>query len=372
MLSKKILDQILEVASDAIIVVDSEQIIQYFNREAEKMFGYVTHEVLGQNLDILLPKSVRERHHILVKNFSIKKLPPQYMSNRPELFGLKKSGQEFPVEITISSTAVEEQVYSTAIVRDITKRKELELRLQTAVKELEEKNIQLQSINAVKDQFLGMAAHDLRNPVNRIKFSAELLMEQNSSAADAQKLIAMIFKTASSMLDLINDLLNINIIESGKIELKPVPVELKNFIQEICESEMPLAQKKQILVKYEIQEGLPLVKFDPNRIRQVLENLLSNAIKFSNANSQTLVKGYQKDSDIIIEVIDQGQGIRNEELEKLFNPFQQASTRPTAGETGTGLGLAIVKKIIELHQGKIWVESNLGKGSKFSFSLPLN
>jgi signal transduction histidine kinase len=185
------------------------------------------------------------------------------------------------------------------------------------------------------------------------------------------ELVTMIRNMSRSMMALLNDLLDIAAIESGKIELRLTPVSIVPYLAEIVSYHRLLAEHKKIRLVTKIANGLPMVLFDQERIQQVLNNLLSNAIKFSPTYTVVTLQASPVSGGVKFAVTDQGQGIRPEERDRLFRAFQRLSTKPTAGERSTGLGLNICKKIVELHGGMIGVESEVGRGSCFYFILPV-
>jgi len=175
-----------------------------------------------------------------------------------------------------------------------------------------------------------------------------------------------------TMLTLINDLLDIAAIEAGRLELQKKKVDIEQYLRETCESNSILAEAKKIRLVCAVEENLPPVLMDPNRINQVINNLITNAIKFSHPETQITVSAKKTDEGIVIAVTDQGQGIPASEIPKLFAAFSRTSVQATAGEKSTGLGLMIVKRLVEVHGGRVWVESVPGKGSTFALSLPLD
>lgn len=246
--------------------------------------------------------------------------------------------------------------------------------LNNLARELQKKNIQLDQLNQLKNQFLGMAAHDLRNPIGSIMmFSEFILDEQSDSISDELKQIIEIIKSSSSfMLHLLDELLDVVKIESGKLELKYEKTGLEDFLRKKIAVNAIIAQGKQIKIALNLPEPLPLLEFDPTKIEQVLNNLISNAIKFSFPQTTITISAFSTGNEVVVSVSDQGQGIRKEDLDKLFKPFSKLSSRGTAGEKSTGLGLSIAKRIIIGHLGRIWVESKVGEGTTFYFSLPAN
>ncbi|MGB0388639.1 MAG: sensor histidine kinase [Ardenticatenaceae bacterium] len=243
----------------------------------------------------------------------------------------------------------------------------------TMQRELAKKNAQLRQLNKQKNQFLGMAAHDLRNPLSGIMgFSEFLLQEPDLSSEEQQEFLQIIHQSSQFMLRLVNDLLSYSTVESGKLELRLEKTNLVAQIQRNVELNRVIAQQKGIQISFDHDQNLPAVLLDGPKIDQVLNNLISNAIKYSHPDTQIEVTLRQEDSQIVIAVQDQGQGIPADEVDKLFKPFQKTSVQSTAGEESTGLGLAIVKNIVQGHQGRIWVTSQVGKGSTFYISLPIH
>jgi PAS domain S-box-containing protein len=252
-----------------------------------------------------------------------------------------------------------------SIIHDITERK-------LAEEALQQSNDQLRELNNQKNEFLGMAAHDLRNPIAVIQNSSLILSRYSSeNLSEKQKeFLKKIYDTSKFMLELLNNLLDISKIESGKLELEMTKTNYPDFVKKNIEFNRFFATEKDISVDFVLPDDILLLDFDKNKIEQVLNNLISNAIKYSHSKTTIRIEVFKEKNFVVTRVIDQGQGIPENELPHIFKPFQKASTKPTAGEKSTGLGLAIVKKIVEGHQGEIGVESEVGKGSTFFFKLP--
>jgi len=276
------------------------------------------------------------------------------------------NGQVRDVEVYSGPLFMHGKQLLYSIIHDITERK-------LAEEALRQSNDRLQELNNQKNEFLGMAAHDLRNPIAVIQNSSSVLMRYSSeNLSEKQKeFLKKIYDTSKFMLELLNNLLDISKIESGKLELEITKTHYPDFIRKNTEFNKLFATEKGILIDLVLSDDIPLVDCDKNKIEQVLNNLLSNAIKYSHPNTTISIEVQMENNFVVTKVIDQGQGIPENELPHVFKPFQKASTKPTAGEKSTGLGLAIVKKIVEGHQGFIGVESEVGKGSTFYFKLPL-
>jgi len=186
------------------------------------------------------------------------------------------------------------------------------------------------------------------------------------------KFFSIIESSSEFMVRLIDDLLDISKIESGKLELNLQSTDLISLVKHNVELNSVLAEEKQIELLFSYDEHLPKIMIDAHKIEQVLNNLISNAIKFSYPQSTIEIHVTRSENNAVISVRDKGQGIPADELDKLFKPFEKSSVKGTEGEKSTGLGLIIVRKIVEGHQGEIWVESEVGKGATFYVSLPIN
>ena len=240
-------------------------------------------------------------------------------------------------------------------------------------RELTRKNIELERLNALKNKFLGMSAHDLRNPIGVIMGYSDYLLEntENKLSADQISMLETIQHSSEFMLHLLEDLLDITAIESGKLLLVLQKTDIQQLVRQNANLNGVLAAKKNIHFQVETFGTIPEIKIDVNKIEQVMNNLNSNAIKYSMPETNIQINIRVEDGFIIVAVKDQGQGIPHDEIEKLFKPFQQISVRATGGEKSTGLGLSIVRNIVMGHGGNIWAESKVGVGSTFFFSLPI-
>ena len=241
--------------------------------------------------------------------------------------------------------------------------------INVTTKELEEQNQLLKSLNEQKNEFRGIAAHDLRNPIGVILGFSELLEENIDD--EFKDYTGEITKMSSKMLSLLNDLLDISKIEAGKLDLKKDEIDYNAFVAQNIRMNELLAKSKGIKIVSDLEVRGLIVSIDEEKINQVLNNLIGNAIKYSYPGSTITVKVFKEINQLVTQVIDNGQGIPEKEIEGLFYPFKQTSVKPTSGETSHGLGLAIVKKIIEGHNGHVGVTSEFGKGSVFSFILPI-
>ncbi|MEI6433953.1 MAG: HAMP domain-containing sensor histidine kinase [Bacteroidota bacterium] len=236
-------------------------------------------------------------------------------------------------------------------------------------RELAKKNRELDDLNKLKNQFLGIAAHDLRSPIGVILSYSEFILD-DPDAEDKTDLIRRIHNTGKFMLGLVDNLLDIANIESGQLEINLSNEDLGKVLSEVMMMHEKFAGAKSIRITLTEPETPVYALIDRPKIEQVITNLLTNAMKYSFPNTIIAIHLEVESSVARISVNDQGQGIREEEVKNLFKPFQKTSTRSTGGEKSTGLGLAIVKKIVEAHQGEVGVNSGWGKGSEFFFTLP--
>jgi signal transduction histidine kinase len=232
---------------------------------------------------------------------------------------------------------------------------------------------QLLELNELKNKFLGMASHDLRNPLQTIRAYLELFLadQLGDLTADQREVLGDMKQASEVMVALINDLLDVTAIETGSLQLKKQSTNLHELLQSVQASHRLLANAKSIEIKVDVPQSTPMLDLDPARIKQVISNLVSNAVKYSFPNTVVFLSVKPEEKEVWIAVRDQGQGIPIEEMQRLFKDFSRTSVQPTAGEKSFGLGLAITRRIVEAHGGMIWVDSEIGKGSTFTFSLPL-
>jgi len=235
---------------------------------------------------------------------------------------------------------------------------------------IESRNVQLDEMNQLKNKFIGIAAHDLRNPiVSILGFTDILLSDYPLDPEDSRRYFQIISVACTTMLDLISDMLDVSVIESGELVLNMGIGSLAKLVNERVQIFEPIANKKNIDIvnKYSNVEDS---WFDPNRVAQILDNLIGNAIKFSPSGKQVTTTVEEVDDLVMISITDQGPGISAEDQLRMFDYFEKLDNKPTDEKSGTGLGLAIVKKIVDVHHGTIVVDSEPGSGATFSFVLP--
>ncbi|GAB5544710.1 MAG: hypothetical protein SangKO_044700 [Sandaracinaceae bacterium] len=249
---------------------------------------------------------------------------------------------------------------------------ELNNELASLQRELARQNVTLERLNQQKNQLLGMVAHDLRNPLGVVAGYARTMMEglAGPTTERQQRFLERIARTSEHMLRMVDDLVDLSSIESGRVELERRELDLAAMLADAVALNRVLAERKGIAIELDVT-GTLTVAADGGKLRQVVDNLLSNAVKYSHEDTTVRVEARVTDPVVQVSVEDQGQGIPEAELARLFEPFGRTSVKGTAGEKSTGLGLAIVKRILEAHDGTIEVQSEVGVGSTFRFTLPL-
>lgn len=249
----------------------------------------------------------------------------------------------------------------------------LEDKVKERTSELELLNTRLSELNKEKNKYIGMVAHDLRNPIGIAASYSDILMEDYDSIPknDQLEYLGQINSSCYFSLDLIRDFLDTSKIEAGIFDLNLKHQDYLKCVKDSIRQNEFIARGKSQHIVLECSYADVVAYFDTNKIQQVLNNLLSNAIKYSRAGTQVKVIVELLNGEIITKVIDQGQGIPEDEFPKLFQPFQTTSVKPTGNEKATGLGLALVKKIVEAHNGRIDVKSRVGVGSVFTFGFPI-
>lgn len=357
--------------------VDGRGRILLINKVTEEMFGYSRDEILGQPVEMLVPSDLRKKHEHHRENYA------HHPSTRPmgaklQLEGMRKDGTRFPLEISLSPAAGDnrDDFRVTAIIRDITERKRAEEQLRAVEKqytrELEARNEANERANRLKSEFLASMSHELRTPLHTIIGFAELLAEElQGPLNDKQKrFIGHIHKDSLHLLELINDILDLSKIESGRISLRPEPFDFQTLVHESIGSVQGLADNKHLNIIAKIDVPQALVA-DRLRIKQVLVNLLSNAVKFTPDQGRIVVEAKLRGGKVHASVTDTGVGIPASEHESIFDKFHQVGATTKGVKEGTGLGLAITRHLVEEHGGTISVESAPGKGSCFRFHIPL-
>jgi two-component system, sensor histidine kinase and response regulator len=284
--------------------------------------------------------------------------------------------QEIPIMFLTASNEMEHLVqgFEAGAVDYVTKpfnAPELLARVRTHL-ELKHARQQLREINDEKNEFMGIAAHDLRNPLGAVKGYAEMILEEPEMPRhELEDGAQRIREAAARMLEMVQNLLDANRIERGEMKLELTPTDLGRLISTVVEAQRPRAAAKQQQLHLQIEGAGVQVNVDPNVTLQVLENLVSNAVKYSPVGKNIFARLKPAPRAVRIEVQDEGPGLSAEDQKKLFGKFARLSAKPTGGEHSTGLGLSIVKRMVEAMNGKVWCESEPGRGATFIVELPV-
>ncbi len=374
-----LIETILSTVVDGIVTLHARGgLIEKANPAAERMFGYNAAELVGQNFSCLIPELDKDQQHGSLAYYSASAAARAIGLER-EVVGRRKDGSTFPMEIAISEMWLGGQRYFTGVLRNLTTRKRVEEEKTQLDAILHEKNLELQSAkfaaekaNLAKSDFLSSMSHELRTPLNAILGFAQLIESGTPKPTPIQKRsVDQILKAGWYLLELINEILDLALIESGKLSLSLEPMALDDVMHECQTMIEPQAQSRGIRVIFPALGACHFVRADRTRVKQVLINLLSNAIKY-NTIGGTVIVSYDVISPERIRICleDTGEGLSSEKLSQLFQPFNRLG-QETQSEEGTGIGLVMTKRLIELMGGVIGVESTVGKGSVFWIELAL-
>jgi hypothetical protein len=364
-LDTRIFASIVEESPTSVIITDLGGNIEYVNRKFTTLTGYARAEVLGKNPRLL--KSGRQSPAIYVELWHTIVAGGEW---RGELCNRKKNGELYWELAAISAIRGDDGAIAhfIAVKEDITDRKGMEELLRHAKASAE-------AANLAKSQFLANMSHELRTPLNSILGFSQLLEMQGTDGAGRPTLtdkqreyLRWIRDGGEHLLDMVNDVLDLSKIEAGKVELEKKPFNTATLIRRVLTTVRSLAAKKHLHVDTDIEAELGLLDADEVRIKQVLYNLLSNAIKFTERERRIGVEARGRGDTVELTVWDEGIGIDLADRERIFEPFEQL--RKGHEGHGTGLGLTIVKNLVELHGGAVSVQSEVGKGSRFTIRLP--
>ncbi|HVY49138.1 MAG TPA: ATP-binding protein, partial [Minicystis sp.] len=352
--SEALLDGILSLSADAIVTCDEALSIVRFTRGASAIFGYEAPEVLGRPLEVLIPERFRAVHAEHVRAFLEGAATARLMNDgRPSVVGLRKDGEEFPIEASISKLGLDGRTVLTIAARDVTERERAREALERAV--------------LARDEVLGVVAHDLRNPLNAIVLHATLLQRARPRDRRDPAPVDAIRRAAARMNRMIQDLLDVARLEAGQsLAIERRPIAPASVVNAALESQRAAAAAASIEIAADVAPSGDVFA-DEHRLLQVFENLVGNALKFTPAGGRVTVGAAVTGGEVVFSVTDTGEGLSPEHAARLFDRFWQA----TQDRRGAGLGLSVAQAIVEGHGGRIWVESRAGQGTRVSFTIPL-
>jgi PAS domain S-box-containing protein len=355
---------VAQSAVDAIISIDSSDHVVFWNQGAENIFGYSEAEVLGKSVTIIIPDEYKTGHSQGVKNY-LQTGMPALIGRTAELEGLKKNGERFPIELSLSTWKTKEGRFFSGIIRDISYRKDVERELEKRTAESDQRSEELRSL-------IQMVAHDLKSPIITIVGMVKILKQSIAKLPFEEKrdrVLEQIVTAAHNVEIFLGDLLSGLVVDCTQPETEPLSIE--EIIKKTAAQHQQTMHERNIELVLDIEPELPVIYADKHRIAQVVDNLLSNAIKHmgDKPDCSIRIELRRRRDFVVTSVIDNGVGIPEEYHSKIFDRF----FRIQRGEPGgTGLGLAISKTIVERHGGRIWVDSKEGEGSCFSFTLPVD
>jgi len=346
----------VETAPGALIMVDPKGLIRLANQRSEVIFGYRSQELVGQPIEMLMPPRLRERHRHHRHAYS--QAPTiRSMGRGMQLVGMRKGGQEFPIDVQLSPISTPEGQFTLAAVVDHSQTKRLERSLRNQV------------VN--RDNFLAMLSHELRNPLGAVLNAATILERLAETHEQYQGFVAIILRQARQMSHLLEDLLDVSRVSQGKISLNSEQFDLCAAVRESVEASRHLTEQRRQVLTVDLPKGDCRIVGDRSRILQVLENLLTNASKYTPKEGSIHVLVGLDANEVHLEVRDTGRGISADKLESIFDMFTQVDSSIDRQESGMGVGLTLVRSIVRMHRGSVTAHSEgPGQGSQFVVRLP--
>jgi PAS domain S-box-containing protein len=360
---------IVESTDDAVIGKDLNGIITSWNAAATRLYGYHAEEVIGKSISLLIPADRPDEEPAILEKLRRGESIDHYQTVR-----VAKDGRRIDVSLTVSPIrdSSGKVIGASKIARDITAQKRAEQDREELLQSEHAARAEAEAANRIKDEFLATLSHELRTPLNAIVGWAGMLRAGKLDEESVKHAIEIINRNAKVQAQLIDDILDVSRIVSGKIRLEVQAVELAQLIEAGVDSIRPAAQAKNIQVRIRVDAKAGLISGDPDRLQQVVWNLLSNAVKFTPSGGKITIRADSTESNLQISVSDTGEGISADFLPHVFERFRQADGSLTRTHKGLGLGLAIVRHLVEMHGGSVKAESKgEGKGATFTVTLPL-
>jgi PAS domain S-box-containing protein len=355
-------------ASEIIVIINSSGEIVECNGMLCDLTGYTPEELIGREiLSLTLPVRRDEAKKRLsdVLRGTVTRLS--------EIPYLKKNGEVIYLEISANVIRIKDHPYILALAHDVTERKMLQEKITVQNAELLTINKKLRELDDLKNEFLGRISHELRTPLSVIMAYTGTLIEDREQTIDPEtrnEFLRVIDAHSNKLLGLINDLLDLSRVEVSQTMLHMGEASLNDVIKISAKIAEPSAVQSSVTLVTDLDEGIPIISFDPLRIRQACVNLLNNAVKFSREGESVVIASRNATDEVVVSVRDHGPGIDANDIPELFEKFSQLDGGPTREKDGLGIGLKLVKHYVELHGGKVWVTSEMGAGSTFYFSLP--
>lgn len=364
---------VIDRALDAFVSIDADGVVIDWNPAAEQIFGWPRDEALGCILaDLVMPEAMRDRHGKGVQRY-LETGEAAIIGRRVEVAALRRTGEEFPVELAVNAETLAGRTVFNAFVRDITERRKAEHELMLAKEAAE-------TANRAKNEFLATMSHELRTPLNAIIGFADVMANQSMGPLDERYVgyAGYIRSSGDHLLSLINDILDISRVEAGKAALDEEPVDLFEAAETCCRLLRRNADDAGVALVNAVARDAPRLIADPRRLRQILLNLVGNAIKFSPEGATVDIAveepdgsmGGDRGGGLVLKVVDRGVGIVPLQIERAFKPFVQLSAGLRRSHDGAGLGLALVKRFVEMHGGAIELDSEPGRGTTALVRFP--
>lgn len=357
-------------ATDVIMLLNFSGEVIECNRSTYRLFGYSAEEILGKEFFLFVTPNQRgEAKQVLYRILQGER------GNVIELPFLRKNGDIIQLETDATVMKVKGNPYILVIGHDVTDRNKLQEKITIQNRELRGNNQKLLELDQLKSEFLGRISHELRTPLSVIMAYTSTLLEDCDDTIDSEmqhEFLQIIEEQSNKLLQLINDLLDLSKVEISETMLNFTEGSINEMIRLSIKIVETFAQQSSIEIITSLDPLIPIISFDPLRIRQVCVNLLNNAVKFSRQGGSVLISSSQNESEVIVSVNDTGPGIDQKDVPSIFDFFTQIDGGPSRNSDGMGIGLRLVKHYINLHRGRIWVESNAEEGSTFYFTLPKN
>jgi PAS domain S-box-containing protein len=361
---------ILDNTLDAVMAMDADGVIRFWNPRAERTFGWARDEAIGASLVALIVAEADQER--LRKDLERAEARASDAPQRTEVTGRRRDGTSFPLEMTITVIPEDPDYRFSAFARDITERKRSERERERLLSEAEHAREQAEAASRVKDEFLSTLSHELRTPLTAIVGWIYLLRGGRLDEPARTRALDAIDRNAGAQAQVISDILDLSRIVGARFRLDVRPIQVAPVAASAIETLMPAANARGIKVQTVLDPSAGVVSGDTDRLRQVVWNLVSNAIKFTPKGGRVTVRVDRVDASVVITVTDTGVGISPQVLPYVFERFRQGDSSNTRNHGGLGLGLAVVRHLVELHGGQVTAESEGdGKGATFTVTIPL-